>query len=850
MKRRHFFAPEVIQTSAMDCGPAALKCILSGFGLSANYQRLRELCRTGADGTSIDTLEELGRSLGLHAQQEIVPIHDAVDVVRHQGPAIAVMKGDGVGEHFVVAWNVVGSWVQLMDPARGRTWMHASDFMRNLYVHTQPLPEDDLVAWYGDCAWKAAVDRRLRRAGVAPSVPTSPHEIAITDASARVLERFQRRGIVSRSNGARTFASLKATGLGLGDSGCLSPIQPSKDSTWEVSGCVLLPMSLDTKAKPAELSDAAQRVLAEKETSIGDVLRAELPVETRAIARAALGLAAVMGVLSIFEVIIMRAAFNASSLLSLSHQRITGVAVYFGIAATIALLEWRLERKVLMLGRAVDLRMRMALLRKLPKLPDKYFRSRPTSDMTSRSEGLHAFHQLPPMLLHGAKSALDILLTSAALCLTYPGGIGWVLLILLFALGVPVVAARMRTNQEARTQSHSANLSQIYLDTLLGLLPMRTHGGQLAIRGVHDGALTDWRLGSRHLVRSLAAFEGIQGIGALLATVGLLIGFLSSPHGQGAMLVIAFWALRLPMLSSGLSAAVQQAAPASAAVRRILEPLTADEVPVGKLPFDAKADATMVIQHRQGVAISLRDAVVTLSANRVINDISLAIEPGEHVAIVGNSGAGKSSVVAALLGFLELDSGTLQIDGIDLADYDMARLRRESVWVDPNLQLWNLSLLENLLFGNPVEGRNPLGPVLKDAALSSLLERLPDGMGTRLGESGVKLSGGEGQRVRVGRALMRRGPRLVLLDEAFRGLERDVRKRLSLNIRRRMRYATLIEVTHDVSDTLSFDRVIVIEDGQLVEQGTPTVLLEGNSRYSALVNADISAQSEVWKATH
>src|SRR3569832_1135911 len=122
--RRRFWAPEVVQTSAMDCGPAALKCILEGFGRPVSYGRLREACQTSVDGTSIDTLEEIAQALGLDAAQILLPAKHAVSATGAL-PAIAVVRMPSRQTHNEEQRRRQGPWSQLMDPARGRRWVRA-----------------------------------------------------------------------------------------------------------------------------------------------------------------------------------------------------------------------------------------------------------------------------------------------------------------------------------------------------------------------------------------------------------------------------------------------------------------------------------------------------------------------------------------------------------------------------------------------------------------------------------------------------------------------------------------------------------------------------------------------------
>jgi len=126
----------------MDCGPAVLNSLLDGFGIHASYGRLREACRTAVDGTSIDTLEELAQEAGLEAQQVMLPLDHVLLPASRTFPSIAVVRNASGGAHFVLAWRRVGGFVQVMDPARGRVWIHTRSFLNQLVLHTMRVPAE------------------------------------------------------------------------------------------------------------------------------------------------------------------------------------------------------------------------------------------------------------------------------------------------------------------------------------------------------------------------------------------------------------------------------------------------------------------------------------------------------------------------------------------------------------------------------------------------------------------------------------------------------------------------------------------------------------------------------------
>ena len=225
------------------------------------------------------------------------------------------------------------------------------------------------------------------------------------------------------------------------------------------------------------------------------------------------------------------------------------------------------------------------------------------------------------------------------------------------------------------------------------------------------------------------------------------------------------------------------------------------------------------------------------------------LAPGSHVAIVGPSGAGKSSLVGLLLGWHRPATGRVLVEGRPLDDQHLAWVRQITAWVDPAIQLWNRPLLDNLCYGVADAPASLVAQALAQADLRGVLDRLPDGLQTPLGEGGGLVSGGEGQRVRFGRALARRGVRLVILDEPFRGLDREQRRALLQRARQVWSTATVLCITHDVGVTQAFDRVLVVEDGRIIEDGAPASLAaRPETRYRALLDAEAAVHEGLWSS--
>ena len=204
-----WLAPEVVQTSAMDCGPAALKCLLDGFGLPASYGRLREACQTDVDGTSIDTLEDLANDVGLIAEQTLLPLDHVIVSAATVLPAIVVVRQPGGLLHFVVAWRRHGPLMQVMDPATGRRWPRATAFTDELYEHTMPVPADAWRSWAESTLYHDGLRARAHACGLSRRVldgllleasqDQGWHGFATVDATLRMIAALRRTGGFSRA---------------------------------------------------------------------------------------------------------------------------------------------------------------------------------------------------------------------------------------------------------------------------------------------------------------------------------------------------------------------------------------------------------------------------------------------------------------------------------------------------------------------------------------------------------------------------------------------------------------------------------------------------------------------------
>jgi ATP-binding cassette subfamily B protein len=926
--RRRLMAPEVIQTSAMDCGPAALKCLLEGFGVPVSYGRLREACQTSVDGTSIDTLENVARLLGLDAEQIMVPAEHVVSPGADVLPAIAVIRLPSGMSHFVVLWRRIGPYLQVMDPARGRRWVRTSALLGDLYLHTQVVDSAPFRSFVTESGFTTPLEQRIRRlvGRTRASAFASLLRIAASDASwkpvvrwdgaVRAVEALIATGAVHRGDEAdhvlRVLGTAAAPDRSFADvlaaHSCAraDPEANGDDASPRFRGAVLVRVAgllaktphADAEPLPRELAAA----LGEHRKPFWRSLTALWSPGARKLGGLAAGLPFLAAVGGIAEILIARPLLSAPANAAAVGRRSPafGLAALGAVVLGLFAIELSLALATHRLGRALDQGLRRAFLRKLPLLGDRYFSSRSVSDMAERAHLLHRVRLLPGLISELGRCWLQMALMTAAIVWLYPRGGPIALGLFAFTSVVPLLGVPVLAERDLRLRTHSGSLMRFYLDGLLGLSAVRTHRAERTVAREHDARLAEWRRAGRDMVRASLTVEAAVVLVSALGASVLVIGSFNAPSiqgpgtGTGTSLLLLFLALGLPTQAARLISLWRQLPDHRNVTLRLIEPLGApNEHRVREVSVDTEdrstttraakpatttasrtteaatttgtptattagirtatpTAATTVATTRTAAAEVVMDGItVDVGGHPVLTDVSVTIAPGGHVAVVGASGAGKSTLLGLLLGLHVPVAGRVLVDGEDLnGDSDcLMSLRAGTAWVDPGVQLWNRSLVDNVAYGaDAIPSEHDLTQALTDAELVDLSARLPFGAQTLLGEGGGLLSGGEGQRVRLARELVRvPRPRLVLLDEPFRGLDGETRKRLFARVRTRWTDATLIAATHDIALTRQFPRVLVVDAGRVIEDGDPNQLAaELGSHYRALLDAEARVRVSRW----
>jgi len=280
-------------------------------------------------------------------------------------------------------------------------------------------------------------------------------------------------------------------------------------------------------------------------------------------------------------------------------------------------------------------------------------------------------------------------------------------------------------------------------------------------------------------------------------------------------------------------------ASASAGAHRVFEVLDSGER-VEELP-DAKPFTPL--DQAKGASIALESVVFGYEQNRpVLRGVSLETHPGEMIALVGATGAGKTTLMSLVPRFFDAWSGRVTIDGTDVRELQLKSLRDQIALVLQEPFLLPLSVAENIAYGRPEATREEIESAAHSANADSFIARLPQGYDTVIGERGATLSGGERQRLAIARALLKDSP-ILLLDEPTSALDGATEASVLSALERLLEGRTVLVIAHRLSTVRRANRIIVLEDGVIAESGTHDELIAAGGRYHRLYSAQLVTSS-------
>jgi ABC-type multidrug transport system fused ATPase/permease subunit len=505
------------------------------------------------------------------------------------------------------------------------------------------------------------------------------------------------------------------------------------------------------------------------------------------------------------------------------------------------------------IGEGLILDLRTTVFDHVQRMPIAFFTRTRTGALVSRlnSDVISAQRAFSDTLSGVVSNLVMLLLTFAVMI-----GISWqITLLALLLLPVFVLPARRIGARLARLEREAANHNAVMSTqmterfsapgaTLVKLFgrPAR-ESAEFAVRArrVRDigirTAMVQWVFITALTLVSALALALVYGLGGYYALRGTL--------EPGAVVALALLLTRLYAPLTSLAGARVEVMSALVSFERVFEVLNlkplidekpgARELPDGPVSVELD-DVHFSYPPADRVSLASLEEVASLDARggvEVLHGVSLRAEPGQMVALVGSSGAGKSTIAQLIPRLYDVDGGAVRLSGLDVRDLTASSIRDTLGMVTQDGHLFHESVRENLLLARPEAGEDELWDVLRRARLADLVAALPDGLDTVVGERGYRLSGGERQRLTIARLLLAR-PRVVVLDEATAHLDSTSEAAVQAALAEALAGRTAVVIAHRLSTIRAADLILVVEDGRIVERGVHADLLAAGGRYEQL----------------
>lgn len=820
--------PVVLQQSSSDCGPANIRAVARHYGVELRNESVRRICRNDRAGSSVAGLRRALEQLGFEAKVRTI---DFDELERHQKtllPAIAVLKSPASGLlHYVTIVRMTRTKVWIMDPAFGLSAWSAAEFLSRWYTLEHAADPEKLEASNRDPGNVDEVRGELRELGLsaarAETLLTKMPLIHIDD-RIRYVRALRDHGLLRGTDVASHVERLilHYELFPLPDEYTTTHYVPAADGSPRLMARGQLLLTVRPGPKLDGFDEPIVHPLRKIVHLMARQRRLFAEVFLAAVLVAILGLTLPLFIQLLVDHLLV--------------QRDASVLPYF--VAGFLLLQlcreafnfyraWLLIR----VSQKLDLDLMVRYVSKLMRLKIGFFESRATGDITSRVQETMSIRQF--VAGSALKIVFDLLFIGVALAVMflYDARLAAIAAVAIpaYFLIVRIYAPILRRSSRHQMEDWAGAMS-LAIESVEGMKTIKLNASEPMILTRFDARLAKWsRSWFRQAKNSLFAGQPAALLTIVATAVILYAGSQAVLAGRMSIgQLVAFHTMLLQLLGSlsGLVVANDEIQRAFATVERLFEVLELDE---------EERDREDVLPERELRGELELDGVTFAYTNGapVLKNVSFSIEPGQEVVIVGASGAGKSTLVSLLARLHDPQGGTMRIDGHDIRDYALSNLRRQIAVVAQDTFLFGDTVYNNIAHGVSWATLEEVTAAARATLADDFIRDLPEKYQTVVGERGVGLSGGQLKRILLARALLMH-PSVLILDEAYHGLDASLQASVKQNIREWMRGRTVINITHDLRHAREADRVILLQKGEIVELGHHDALMMRDGLYRRL----------------